>query len=73
MYSRASIDFNGADLNSFFSAWKLDGHWINAAIMSRPRTLSVNGGVGGTPGFCMMIGGSVEKLRLLLIDSDFVL
>ncbi len=33
----------------FFSASKLDGHWINAAIMSRPRTLSVsgvNGGVG---------------------------
>ncbi len=33
----------------FFSALKLDGHWINAAIMSRPRTLSVsgvNGGVG---------------------------
>ncbi len=33
----------------FFSASKLDGHWINAAIMSRPWTLSVsgvNGGVG---------------------------
>ena len=31
----------------FFSASKLDGHWINAAIMSRPRTLSVSGGEWG--------------------------
>ncbi len=30
----------------FFSASKLDGHWINAAIMSRPASLGVNGGVG---------------------------
>ncbi len=56
----------------------LDGHWINAAIMSRPRTLSVSGGewrrgLAWTLGFCMMIGGSVERLHLLLIDSDFVL
>lgn len=27
----------------FFSAVKLDGHWINAAIMSRPRTPGVSG------------------------------
>ncbi len=40
--------------------------------MSRPRTLSVNGGVAWTPGCCVMIGGSVERLHLLLIDSDFV-
>ncbi len=70
------MDFNGADLKRFFSDSKLDGHWINAAIMSRPRTPSVSGGewrsgLAWAPGFCVMIGGSVERLHLLLIDSDF--
>ena len=31
----------------FFSASKLDGHWINAAIMSRPWKLSFSGGERG--------------------------
>ena len=42
------------------------------------EALSVSGGErrGGhvwTPGFCVMIGGSVERLNLLLIYSNFVL
>ncbi len=42
--------------------------------MSGPRTLSVSGGewrsgLAWTPGFCVMSGGSVERLHLLLIDS----
>ena len=61
----------------FFSASKLYGHWINAAIMSRPWKLNFSGGerrsgLAWTPDFCVMIGGSVERLHLLLIDSDFV-
>ena len=56
----------------------LQWDWINAPIMSRPRTLSVSGGqwsrgLAWTLGFCVMVGGSVEGLYLLLIDSDFVL
>ena len=52
--------------------------WINAAIMSRPRTPSFSGGewrsgLAWTLGFCVMIGGSLERLHLLLIDSNFVL
>ncbi len=46
--------------------------------MSHPWMLSVSGGewrsgLAWTPGFCVMIGGSVERLHLLLIDSDFAL
>ncbi len=41
----------------------------------RSVSLGVNGrsGLAWTPGFCVMIGGSVERLHLLLIDSNFVL
>ncbi len=48
-WSPASIDFNGAALNSFFQCLETRRSLDNAAIMSRPRTLSVsgmNGGVG---------------------------
>ncbi len=48
-WSPASIDFNGAALNSFFQCSETRRSLDNAAIMSRPRTLSVsgmNGGVG---------------------------
>ncbi len=48
-WSPASIDFNGAALNSFFQCVETRRSLDNAAIMSRPRTLSVsgmNGGVG---------------------------
>ncbi len=48
-WSPASIDFNGAALNSFFQCLETRQSLDNAAIMSRPRTLSVsgmNGGVG---------------------------
>ncbi len=48
-WSPASIDFNGATLNSFFQCLETRRSLDNAAIMSRPRTLSVsrmNGGVG---------------------------
>ncbi len=63
-WSPASIDFNGAALNSFFQCLETRRSLDNAAIMSRPRTLSVsgmNGGVGWprTPSVCVMIGGSV--------------
>ncbi len=41
------------------------------------RSASLGGewrsGLAWTLGFCVMIGGSVERLHLLLIDSDFVL
>ena len=51
-------------------------HRINAAIMSLPRTLSVSGGewmswLAWTLGFCVMIGGSVERLGRRLIERDF--
>ncbi len=63
------------DLNSFIQGFEtrrsLDKQLCPA--YGRSASLGVNGGVGGTPGFCVMIGGSVERLRLLLIDSDFVL
>ncbi len=48
-WSPASIDFNGAALNCFFQCLETRRSLDNAAIMSRPRTLSVsgmNGGVG---------------------------
>ena len=61
-----TMDFNGS-CHVFFIASKLYGPCINATIMSRPQTLS------WTLGFYVMIGGSVERLHLFLIDSDFVL
>ncbi len=42
-WSPASIDFNGAALNSFFQCLETRRSLDNAAIMSRPRTLSVSG------------------------------
>ncbi len=41
-------------------------------VHGRSASLGVNGGVGWTPGFCVMIGGSVERLHLLLIDFVLV-
>ncbi len=46
-WSPASIDFNGAALNSFFQCLETRRSLDNAAIMSRPRTLSVSGMNGG--------------------------
>ncbi len=68
----------GADLNSFFQCFETRRS-LDKCCDYVPPTDSQHlwgewrSGLAWTLGFCVMIGGSVERLRLLLIDSNFVL
>ncbi len=77
-WSLASIDFNGTDLNSFFQCFETRQSLDKCCDYVLPTDAQRLWGwmedwAGLDSGFCVMIGGSVERLHLLLIDSDFVL
>ena len=69
----------GLHRTAVFSATKVDGHWINSAIMSLPRTLSVSGGEwrvgwpGVDAGLLRDVWRVCERLSCHLIDSNFEL